>query len=204
MQMRIAGPLAVVFLWVCSPVTAQDDVPWWRQMFGDGKATKEVVVEPIAEPIKEGQGMPDSIEDAEEVPVLDVPLGQPVETTLSSLPWGSVDWDVPDRISALDSLHLPAEEVRIPGFRVQLFMGRLDTARSLRQHIVTELELDFEVHLTPYPPIFGVQVGDFRTALAAHRAKRALKPRFPNALVVPAELTVESAFPVAGDCIRTP
>ena len=82
MQMRIAWPLAVVFLWVCSPVTAQDDVPWWRQMFGDGKATKEVVVEPIAEPIKEGQGMPDSIEEAEEAPVLDVPLGQPVETTL--------------------------------------------------------------------------------------------------------------------------
>ena len=51
-------------------------------------------------------------------------------------------------------------------------MGRLDSARSLRQHISTELELDLDVHLTPYPPIFGVQVGDFRTALAAHRAKK--------------------------------
>ncbi len=205
MQMRTPWALAVVFLWMGSPVDAQDNVSWWRQMFGEGKAAKEAAAEAVIEPTEdapeveaphdEGVAPASSEEALSELPV-DVPF--------RDIPWGSVAWDISDEIGALDSLHTPPEDIRIPGFRVQIFMGRLDSARSLRQHISTELELDLDVHLTPYPPIFGVQVGDFRTALAAHRAKKALKRRFPSALVVPAELTVERAFPAAEDCIRTP
>jgi hypothetical protein len=200
MQMRSSLALAVVLLWTVSSVSAQDNVSWWRQMFGEGKAAKEAAVVPTAD-VPE---LPDST--VQEGPVLELegPIKEPLEITLVDLPWGDVEWDIPEEIAALDSVHTPSDDIRIPGFRVQLFMGRLDSARSLRQYIANELDLDFEVHLTPYPPIFGVQVGDFRTPLEAHRAKRGLKPRFPNALVVPAELTVESAFPVAGDCIRTP
>ena len=197
MQMRNALALASVFLWVGQSVSAQDNVSWWRQMFGEGKAAKETAVEP------EISVLQDSTLEAQPVEV-EKQADEPLEITPVDIAWGSVDWNVPREIEALDSLHTPLEDLRIPGFRVQLFMGRLDSARSLRQHISTQLNLEFEVHLTPYPPIFGVQVGDFRTALEAHRAKRALKSRFPSALVVPAELTVERAFPVAGECIRTP
>ena len=203
MQMRIAWALAVVFLWMGSPVDAQDNVSWWRQMFGEGKAAKEAVAEPETEPAQEFPA-DDAPREAPEPVVDEVVPVQPVGASFRDIPWGSVAWDVPSEIEALDSLHAPLEDIRIPGFRVQIFMGRLDSARALRQHISTELELDFDVHLTPYPPIFGVQMGDFRTALAAHRAKKVLKRSFPNALVVPAELTIERAFPVAVDCIRTP
>jgi hypothetical protein len=200
MQMRSSLALAVVFLWTVSSVSAQDNVSWWRQMFGEGKAAKQAEVVPVVD-VPE---LPDSAVQAAPVLELERPTNEPLGTTLVDLPWGSVEWDIPVEIEDLDSAHTPLNDIRIPGFRVQLFMGRLDSARALRQYIATELDLDFEVHLTPYPPIFGVQVGDFRTPLEAHRAKKGLKPRFPNALVVPAELTVESAFPVAGDCIRTP
>ena len=111
---------------------------------------------------------------------------------------------MPEAIQDLDTLKTKPEEVRIPGFRVQLFMGRLDSARSLRNHIQDLLKLPYAVHLNRYPPVFGLQVGDFRTTLAAHRAKKSLRGRFPDALLVPANLTPEDAYPVAGNCIRTP
>ena len=201
MQWRNSLALAVVFLWASGAMVAQDNVSWWRQMFGEGKAAKEAVVEPAADEVTLPESEPEVGPVQEE---LDGGLDEPVEIKAMNIPWGSVDWDVPSEILALDTLHTPREDIRIPGFRVQLFMGRLDSARSLRQYIVDELEIEYEIHLTPYPPIFGVQMGDFRTPLAAHRAKRALKSGFPNALVVPAELTVESAFPAAEDCFRTP
>ena len=78
-----------------------------------------------------------------------------------------------------------------------LIWGELPTPQQFR-------DFEHEVHLTPYPPLFGVQVGDFRNFLAAHRIKRGLEGAFPNALVVPADLLPERAFPTGFDCIRTP
>lgn len=186
---------------------AQDDVPWWRQLFG----TSEVDSASVAIPDSEGGALPLQSEpvDVEQELLMEVPAS--VETLRSEVGFlvpaegsGSLSLDVPESIEALDSLRPEPEDVRIPGFRIQLFMGKLDSARSLRNHLLTEEGLDYDVHLAPYPPAFGVQVGDFRTFLSAHRAKRSLLGGFPDALVVPAELTVEEAFPSSSDCIRTP
>ena len=135
---------------------------------------------------------------------MDMNVGVPMEDPRSDFPAGTVSWVIPDAIAGLDSLVVEPEEVRIPGFRVQLFMGRLDSARALRRALEEDPLPGMAVHLSPYPPLFGVQVGDFRTPLAAHRAKGMLIRRFPDALVVPAELLPEAAFPVSGDCTRTP
>lgn len=188
----------LTLFWAFSPVSAdaQDDAPWWRSLFQQTESAEVEPEEDTAPGLPEG-ALPAAHETAsDEADVLGVDV--------PDMPLGAVHWSVPEAIRDLDTLETKPEEVRIPGFRVQLFMGRLDSARSLRNHIQDHLKLPYSVHLTRYPPVFGLQVGDFRTTLAAHRAKKSLQGRFPDALVVPAELTPENAYPVAGDCIRTP
>lgn len=185
---------------------AQDDAPWWRQLFKPSVSTSGGSAEsPALEETMEVKGAegasPDSV--AQAAPT-DMNVSVPLEDARVDLPAGTVAWGIPDAIVGLDSLVVEAEEVRIPGFRVQLFMGRLDSARALRRALEEDPLPGMAVHLSPYPPLFGVQVGDFRTPLAAHRAKGLLIRRFPDALVVPAELLPEAAFPVSGDCTRTP
>lgn len=197
----------MVLLVLCTPLVAeaQDDAPWWRQLFGQGQEVEsgsmvpdggdDGALPPQEEAIEEGEA---GAADAGEVVAGDAMTRHP------AVPVGSVSWVVPEAVALLDTLRQAPEEIRIPGYRVQLFMGRLDSARSLRLALLDNPEFEWEVHLTPYPPVFGLQVGDFRTPLAAHRAMGQLERRFPNALVVPAELELNRAFPSGGDCIWTP
>jgi len=107
---------------------------------------------------------------------------------------GDVHWHVPAAILALDSGRLEPDAIHIPGYRVQLFMGRLENARSLKRSL--ELDgVDQPVHVTPYPPLFGVTVGNFTSSLAAHRVREAWRQRFPDALVVHLDLPLEVVFP---------
>ena len=208
MQIRMAWAWALCSVLSVGPVSAQDDAPWWRQLFGQGKDTEQPVVvpEPVGSPasMESPTALPaeDHLEETPESELLDAEGA--MFTARESMGMGSVAWNIPVSIQELDTLKQAEEDIRIPGFRVQLFMGKLDSARALRQHLTEELALGLEIHLTPYPPIFGVQVGDFRTALAAHRVMHGLKRMFPNALVVPAALDPTLAFPVAEGCIWAP
>ena len=92
-----------------------------------------------------------------------------------------------------DRRRLEAKDIRIPGFRVQLFMGKLDSARQLKRSLELKA-LDQPIYVTPYPPLFGVTVGNFTTSLAAHRVREAWRPRFPNALQ-PLDLPLDAVFP---------
>ena len=74
---------------------------------------------------------------------------------------GTVNWHIPEDIAALDSAKASPEEIRIPGYRVQLFMGRLDSARALRQTLLEEEEWAWPTYVTPYPPLFAVTLGNF-------------------------------------------
>jgi len=187
-------------------VCAQDDAPWWRQLFGQetgggAPAEEDQPVDPDLDAVDAPDGFPASdpigVQDPEEDSGMDW-----ADEYL--MPLGSAHLDIPLAIRALDTLIAASDEVVIPGFRVQLFMGPLDTARALRHQLRNGALSTSDVHLVPYPPSFGVQVGDFRTPLAAYRMKRALEARFPDALVVPAALRPEDAFPVTEECVRTP
>ena len=208
MQNRMAWALALCGVLSFGPVSAQNDAPWWRQLFGPTKDTEQPAPEmqPIGFPeeLDSPSGLPE--EDLSEDTAEDnIPDSEDVMLTgWEAMDMGSVAWNIPLSIQEMDTLKQAEGDIRIPGFRVQLFMGKLDSARALRQHLTEELALDLEIHLTPYPPIFGVQVGDFRTALAAHRVMHGLKSMFPNALVVPAALDPERAFPVSKGCTWAP
>ena len=94
--------------------------------------------------------VPDSMgaQPAAEVPMSEEPVmdaekgGEDAEDSVAStaIPAGSVSWSIPAKILALDSAKAGPDEIRIPGFRVQLFMGRLDSARALRQTLLEEEE----------------------------------------------------------------
>lgn len=181
---------------------AQDDAPWWRQLFGQEEAdevpvTAEEQVQEAMEEAVEPFGSDAAGQTSADADGLDADDG-------STWQAGSVHLDIPLEIKELDSLNTAADEVVIPGYRVQLFMGPLDTARALRHGLRNGALSGSEVHLVPYPPSFGVQVGDFRTPLAAYRVKRSLEAQFPDALVVPAGLRPQDAFPAPQGCVRTP
>ena len=192
---------------------SQDDRPWWRQLFGQSTPQAETASpEPIVSPDHpaypaEALDAEDSVNPAEEdlpVSTLEQP-DMPVDSPLSRGGiQGTANWSVPDEIAALDSALTPAEDIRIPGFRVQLFMGRLDSARALRQSLVEDMEWDGPVYVTPYPPLFGVTVGNFTERLPAHRAKEALRSRFPTCLVVPLDLPLDEVYPTGSKGVRGP
>ena len=99
------------------------------------------------------------------------------------------------QLMALDSVQVDPEAIRIPGYRVQIFMGRLDSARSLRRHLQEEVLTQEPVYVTPYPPLFGVTLGNFTSSLAAHRARQSLIGAFPQSLVVPIKLPLNTLYP---------
>jgi hypothetical protein len=181
--------------------SAQNDGGWWRQLF---KPKQETTPNPVSAP------SPD-LAPAEPQENRTEPVGIGLEdrgtANTSGEPdtaddvsmgiAGSVEWNVSAEILRLDSGRPAPEDIRIPGYRVQIFMGRLDSARSLKRSLEEEGALE-PVHVTPYPPLFGVTVGNVTTSLAAHRIREAWRPRFPNALVVPLELPLDSVFPAAG------
>ena len=187
---------------------AQDDRPWWRNLFQQENAPaadRESTLE---------TGVMEDIEVAPEAPPLPMnPLDSsapewgedPVEIALSvGGVRGTVNWHIPEDIAALDSAKASPEEIRIPGYRVQLFMGRLDSARALRQTLLEEEGWEVPVYVTPYPPLFGVTLGNFTERLPAHRTKERLRRRFPTCLVVPLDLPLEAVYPAALDEVQDP
>ena len=186
------------------PAAGQDDRPWWRQLLGPEEAPTESV----------DVAVPDSMgaEPTAKVPMSEEPVmaadedGENVLDSVAStaIPAGSVSWSIPAPILALDSAKAGPDEIQIPGFRVQLFMGRLDSARALRQALLEEEEWAWPTYVTPYPPLFAVTLGNFTEKLAAMRLLDDLKRRFPTGLVVPLSLPLDALYPVGTEDARGP
>ena len=185
--------------------SAQDDVGWWRQLF---KPKQETTQNPVdippadvlpAEPKEDGAEPVDIGSDDRGAANT---LWEPDTAEDASMGiQGSVEWDVSAEILSLDSGRPDPKDIRIPGYRVQIFMGRLDSARSLKRSLEEDGARE-PVHVTPYPPLFGLTVGNVTTSLAAHRIREAWRPRFPNALVVPLELPLDSVFPTTATSVH--
>ncbi len=177
---------------------AQGGESWWKQLF---KSKQEAPKMPVSEgldlvdPVLQGAEFEPLRSDT--VAVEDGGLALDHNVGHAAGIAGSVIWHIPEAISALDSGRVEPNAIRIPGYRVQLFMGKLDTARSLKRSL-EEADSTLSVHLTPYPPLFGVTLGNFTKALSAHRVREAWRGRFPNALVVPLGLPLEALYPEVG------
>lgn len=181
---------------------AQDDRPWWKSLF-KGQAVQQEVpsVEPEPVPVFDSVE-PNAVEgdesrDGKEEPVEVVFLEQEGI-------FGSAQWSITDEVAALDSAQVDPKAIRIPGYRVQLFMGRLDSARSLRRHLLQSERLQHAVYVTPYPPLFGVTTGNFTSPLAAHRVREGLLHDFPQSLVVPLSLPLDAIYPESPEGAQGP
>ena len=179
---------------------AQGGESWWKQLF---KSKQEVPKSEVL-PVSDGLELLDSVSKGAEFESLHLNAdavengGLDLEHNVDRAAGiaGNVIWHIPDAISALDSGRVEPSAIRIPGYRVQLFMGKLDAARSLKRSLEAA-DSTLSIHLTPYPPLFGVTLGNFTKALSAYRVRADWRERFPNALVVPLNLPLEALYPEA-------
>lgn len=194
------------FCWVLGTLVgaAQDDRPWWKSLFKGQTVQQEVPsVEavPVSVPVLDSVE-PNAVEGDER--------REGEEESLEVLFFeqggicGSAQWSITDEVAALDSAEVDPKAIRIPGYRVQLFMGRLDSARSLRRHLLQSERIEHAVYVTPYPPLFGVTMGNFTGPLAAHRVREGLLHDFPQSLVVPLSLPLDAIYPESPKGVQGP
>ena len=187
--------MAALALALVSPVSAQDDGPWWKSIFSKSKSKSSQAVESSP-----------AASDMDRPAEAGLPGGQEGATTDASVDGYSqaeappVDWGGHSFTAhGTSNLHLSEEAEPLtfrdttvvettPGFRVQLHLGRLDTARSLRTALEADTAFRWPVYVSSMPPLFSVTAGEFLSPLVAHREMLALKLRFPNALVIPVDL----------------
>ena len=192
------------FCWVLGTLvgTAQDDRPWWKSLF-KGQAVEKEVPSVESEPVPVFDSVEPNAVEGEESREGEEEFAEVVILEQGGI-CGSAQWSITDEVSALDSAEVDPKAIRIPGYRVQLFMGRLDSARSLRRHLLHSERLQHAVYVTPYPPLFGVTMGNFTSPLAAHRVREGLLHDFPQSLVVPLSLPLDAIYPESPEGVQGP
>jgi len=198
--MRVSREMFAMAVWLSASalctgtLSAQDDGPWWKQIFSKKEAT--VKVEPPPPPLN-GDVTP-MVRPAvtEEKPAID--WGGYGFTSR-----GSSSWLLAEHVAVLLARDTAQLETT-PGFRIQLHLGRLDAARNLRKKLEADTSFYYSVDVSSMPPLFSVTAGEFTDALQAHRAMLALRMRFPTALVIPSELDLKALFPEKGRQLQIP
>lgn len=71
----------------------------------------------------------------------------------------------------------------IPGFRIQVFFGSLDQAKSARANFIRN-HSDIACNIQQITPSFSVRAGNFRNQQEAYKVLLALKPEYPGAIIV--------------------
>lgn len=150
------------------------DQTWWEKMFRKDKV-EEMKGGNEEEPVR----VEIPVDTVKNAPVLDVPK--------STFPQeGIIVVHTPSKLSRLDSLHR-AEPPKLSGYRVQIYFGDLNDARSRRSAFLNTHK-DLPCYMVQNPPNFAVQVGDFRDQLEAYRHLQLLKASYPGAIVVSSEI----------------
>ena len=152
---------------------AQDD-PWWKKLF-----KKETVNELESSDPQEEEMPPATFENEPEA------IDSLVIPSFTMEP-GVVSIQTPGKLDSLDARQLE-DPLPIKGYRIQIFYGNYDNARSERSKYMSEHD-DDPCYLVNNNPNFAVRVGDFRTELDAHRQLNEIKGQYPFAYVVPDQI----------------
>lgn len=77
---------------------------------------------------------------------------------------------------------------KFPGWRVQIFFGTGQTARSrasrIKQNFLFRFGTNYDAYLDYDPPYFKVKVGDFRTKAEALNFEKKLSPYFKSTWII--------------------
>jgi hypothetical protein len=80
------------------------------------------------------------------------------------------EWTLPEGLAQLDSLD-KADPKPLQGYRIQIYFGELQEARSVRAAFRRD-HPNVECQLLPIAPNYAVTVGNYRDMWSAHRALR--------------------------------
>lgn len=161
---------AVAVLWLgWLPVAGQaqqDSLPapdsWWKGLF-------RVTEMPACQPDSTGI---DTSTDSVGNPNLELDggLDSVRSETWPMFPPASFAWNLPEGLAQLDSLD-KAEPAPLQGYRIQIYFGDLQEARSVRAAFRRD-HPDVACQLLPISPNYAVTVGNYRDLWSAQRALR--------------------------------
>lgn len=117
------------------------------------------------------------------------------QTPKSKIGFGPTDtlkvtWDIPAEVERLRDIHIPEGDVKIEGFRVQLYAGgSYETCNKVKADFISSFP-ETRVYGTWNVPHFRVRAGDFVSHNDALRFMNAVKEKFPGAFVVADKIEV--------------
>lgn len=161
---------------------------WWKGLF---RPAQEVVRTPASP-----DGQPANTASDSALGMSNTPVDDAAKTLTGSLEAprspGSVTWHVPEGVAALDSLS-KAHPAPLQGYRIQIYFGTLNEARSVRAAFRRD-HPQTACQLLPLSPNYAVTVGNYRDKWEAQRALE--RERFADtweySLVIPSEIDLPS------------
>lgn len=166
-------------LFISLNISAQDDTPWWKNMF-----RKEAVDEAEKPEVEEALDLQkDSINDNNEV--IDSLFEETPSEDVVHRP-GHIALEQSPLLTKLDSIY-KENPPKIMGYRIKIYFGNLQEARGIKANHVSSGNRE-GCYVKQYPPNFAVVVGNFRTEEAAQQRLQELKQLYPGATVVRDEI----------------
>jgi hypothetical protein len=107
--------------------------------------------------------------------------GQTAEDSSRPASPGNITFHTPAPIDSLERASRGREELQ--GYRIQIFLGSAGEAKAVRTKFMS-LGTGLTCNMVQNIPSYAIRVGDFRTALDAHRELSAVKAHYPAAFVV--------------------
>lgn len=163
----------------------QEEGSWWKRLF-----KKETVEEIEKEEPSIEIDKTDKVEDEVEVPVVDE---SSPELDSAQFYFGQLrKSDVPGEIAihhsyALDSLNGIYQEKDNYGYRIQIYFGELNSAKSRRANFMSKRSQD-KCYIELRAPNYAVLVGDYRDLFEAHQRLFIIQESYPNAMIVQSEI----------------
>jgi hypothetical protein len=115
-----------------------------------------------------------------------------VDSALISLPFkagrGELVINMDSAITSIDEIASRSVKT-LMGYRIQIHFGDLESSRAVRAKCRREMN-DRGVYLESIAPNYSVAVGDYRTRWEGEVDLSALKRKYPDALLVPAEINL--------------
>lgn len=167
------------FIFISLNSNAQDDSPWWKNLF------RKEAVEPVE--AQEVEELPQAKKDTLmfEETLLDSSLIE-VEAIEEPVIPGNIQLETSPLLAQLDSIY-KENPPKIIGYRIKIYFGDLQSARGIKADYVSNGNRE-GCYVKQYPPNFAVVVGNFRSEEDAELRLQELKALYPGASVVRDEI----------------
>lgn len=190
--------MLLVLLGCSSLASSQESTPWWKSLFGgknpstaippsESSRTNETIDAPFLNLQENGDATITPVHNEIEEPQEREGLTPAFDPRLP----GTLTVQHDPRIATLDSAWKTLQHP-VEGYRVQLHLGTLQSARVIRSQI--RKQTDLPVYLSSLPPSYRVTLGDFHDRWSAEQERKKWMSKLPLTLVIPMEIAVSSGL----------